>query len=65
MIGIKLLDKIFVKESDQPMTARLHKKGTPVVEMGIFMAIFAYLFGFYTLVRHFYFRGHSGKIKPN
>ena len=57
MIGIKVLDKIFVKESDQPLAARLHKKGTPVIEMGIFMAVFIYLFGFYTLARHFYYRG--------
>jgi len=64
VIGIKLLDKIFVKESEEPMAAKLHKEGTPVVEMGIFMAVFAYLFGFYSLVRHLYNNGTGPKVKP-
>lgn len=61
-LGIKVLDKIFVREQDGPMEAKLHKKGSPVLEMGLFMGISVYLYLFYTFARIVYTKGTS-KVK--
>ena len=50
-IGVKVLDKVFAKESNMPVEAKLHRKGTPVLEMSIFLGIFAYLYAAYTVAR--------------
>ena len=50
-MGIKILDKVYVKESDMPMTLRLHQLGEPLIEFSIFIAVFAYLVAIYTVMR--------------
>ena len=57
-----MLDKIFMRESDGPMESKLHKKGSPVLEMGIFLGIFVYLYACYSVARFIYTRG-TAKVK--
>jgi len=53
-MGIKVLDRVFVRESDDAVTLKVHHKGTPIADLAIFMAVFAYLYALYTAVRHYY-----------
>ena len=58
------MDKAYVMEANQPLTLRLHSKGTPLTELVIFLAVFAYLYGFYVLVRHLFAeKPSSSKVK--
>jgi len=62
-LGIKVIDRVFVREPELPLTLRLHQKRTPILEMLIFTAIFAYLYGLYSALRHFYLRTGGSKVK--
>ena len=53
-IGIKVLDQIFVRESDEAVTLRVHQKGTPLIETVIFLVVFAYLYIVYTATRSYF-----------
>ena len=66
-MGIKVLDRVFVRENDDSVTLKVHHKGTPVAELAIFMVIFAYLYAFYSAVRYYYGQadnsGSTSKVK--
>ena len=62
-IGIKILDKIFARESEEPFELRLHQPGEPFLEMGIFAIVFAYLYLVYVAVGRFFVQNSGSKVK--
>lgn len=54
MIAVKVLDKVFVHESNSAFQLRLQEPGKPLIEVAIFIATLAYLYAFYVGVRNFW-----------
>ena len=61
-IAVKVLDKVFVRESESALTLRLHEPGSPLVDVGIFLVVFAYLYGVYVGVRQLW-AAKANKVK--
>ena len=62
-IGVRLLDKVFVRDSITPMAGSIHKKGSPMADLVVFIAVSVYLYGLYSLVRNFASK-RDPKVKP-
>lgn len=61
-IAVKIMDKVFVREGDSALTLRLHEPGSPLLDIVIFLAVFAYLYAFYAGVRN-YWVNKDNKVK--
>ena len=51
-VTVKILDKVFSREADEPFTLRLYKKGTPLIELVTFLAVYGYLYLLYIGIRN-------------